>query len=206
MFIKTVYNVKESRYVPVDWCMSKEDCKVGRYHDETLEAGVSSVLDEFDCFDFVGVHNNYESLMADVLDYSLENEECDFDFVEIDNELSAKLDNQEEAACFIFCDGTGESCVFDFEQFNMIAEWDIEMHLKSILGDDIDSEEVFDVLDVFFDLFDDEKLKNVDECDDVCEYLFKHHDLFNCVDFKSFVRSYYPLYGFRRSGNYLVDD
>ena len=87
MFIKTVYNVKESRYVPVDWCMSKEDCKVGRYHDETLEAGVSSVLDEFDCFDFVGVHNNYESLMAVVLDYSLENAACDFDFVELDNVL-----------------------------------------------------------------------------------------------------------------------
>lgn len=95
------------------------------------------------------------------------NEECDFDFVDIDNELSAKLDNNQEAACFIFCDGTGESCVFDFEQFNMIAEGDIEMHLKSVLGDDIDSEEVFDVLDVFFDLFDDEKLKNVDECNDV---------------------------------------
>lgn len=74
-------------------------------------------------------------------------------FVDIDNELSAKLDNQEEAACFIFCDGTGESCVFDFEQFNLIAEWDIEMHLKSVLGDNIDSEDIFDVLDVFFDLF-----------------------------------------------------
>lgn len=177
MFVKTIYDVKESRYVPVDWCMCKEECKIGRYHEKTLEAGVSSVLEEFDCFDFV----------------------------DIDNELSAKLDNQEEAACFIFCDGTGESCVFDFEQFNMIAEWDIEMHLKSVLGDDIDSEDIFDVLDVFFDLFDDEKLE-VEGYDDVCEYLFKHHDLFNCVDFKSFVRSYYPLYGFRRSGNYLVDD
>lgn len=104
--------------------------------------------------------------MADVLDYSLENEDCDFDFVDIDNELSAKLDNNQESACFIFCDGTGESCVFDFEQFNMIAEWDIEMHLKSVLGDDIDSEEVFDVLDVFFDLFDDEKLE-VEGYDDV---------------------------------------
>ena len=46
MFVKTIYNVKDSRYVPVDWCMSKEDCKVGRYHDETLEAGVSFVLEE----------------------------------------------------------------------------------------------------------------------------------------------------------------
>ena len=155
--------------------------------------------------DFVGVHNTYESLMADVLDYSLENEECDFDFVELDNELRDKFMNNQEAACFIFCDGTGESCVFDFEQFNMIAEWDIEMHLKSVLGEDIDSEDIVDVLDVFFDLFDDEKLE-VEGYDDVCEYLFKHHDLFNCVDFKSFVRSYYPLYGFRRSGNYLVDD
>ena len=54
MFIKTVYSVKESRYVPVDWCMSKEECRVGRYHERTLEAGVSSVLEEFDCFDFVG--------------------------------------------------------------------------------------------------------------------------------------------------------
>lgn len=81
MFIKTVYNVKECRYVLVDWCMSKEECKIGRYHDETLEAGVSSVLEEFDCFDFVGVHNTYESLMVDVLDYSLENEECDFDLL-----------------------------------------------------------------------------------------------------------------------------
>lgn len=205
MFVKTVYDVEECRYVPVDWCMSKEDCKVGRYHEKTLEAGVSSVLEEFDSFDFVGIHNSYESLMADVLDYSLENEECDFDFVDIDNELSAKLDNNQEAACFIFCDGTGESCVFDFEHFNMIAEWDIEMHLKSVLGDDIDSTDVFDVLDVFFDLFDDEELE-VDDCEDVCEYLFKHHDLFNCVNFKSFVRSYYPLYGFKRSGNYLVGD
>lgn len=187
MFIKTVYNVKESRYVPVDWCMSKEECRVGRYHERTLEEGVSSVLEEFDCFDFVGVHNTYESLMADVLDYSLENEDCDFDFVDIDNELSAKLDNQEEAACFIFCDGTGESCVFDFEQFNMIGEWDIEMHLKSVLGDDIDSEDIVDVLDVFFDLFDEEEL-DVEGCNDVCEYLFKHYDLFNCVDFRSFVR------------------
>ena len=186
MFIKTVYNVKESRYVPVDWCMSKEECRVGRYHERTLEEGVSSVLEEFDCFDFVGVHNTYESLMADVLDYSLENEDCDFDFVDIDNELSAKLDNQ-EAACFIFCDGTGESCVFDFEQFNMIAEWDIEMHLKSVFGDDIDSEDIVDVSDVFFDLFDEEEL-DVEGCDDVCEYLFKHYDLFNCVDFRSFVR------------------
>ncbi len=185
--------------------MSKEDCKIGRYHEKTLEAGVASVLEEFDSFDFVGIHNSYESLMVDVLDYSLENEDCDFDHVDLDNELSAKLDNNQEAACFIFCDGTGESCVFDFEQFNMIAEWDIEMLLKSVLGDDIDSEEVFDVLDVFFDLFDDEELE-VDDCEDVCEYLFKHHDLFNCVDFKSFVRSYYPLYGFKRSGNYLVDD
>ena len=81
MFIKTIYNIKEQRYVPVDWCMSKEDCKIGRYHEKTLEAGVSSVLEEFDCFDFVGVHNTYELLMVDVLDYSLENEECDFDFV-----------------------------------------------------------------------------------------------------------------------------
>lgn len=61
------------------------------------------------------------------------------------------------------------------------------MHLKSILGEDIDSEEVFDVLDVFFDLFDEEEL-DVEGCDDVCEYLLKHPDLFNCVDFKSFVR------------------
>lgn len=103
------------------------------------------------------------------------------------NELSAKLDNQEEAACFIFCYGTGESCVFDFEQFNMIAEWDIEMHLKSVLGEDIDSEDIVDVLDVFFDLFDGEEL-DVEGCDYVCEYLFKHYDLFNCVDFRSFVR------------------
>lgn len=205
MFVKTVYNVKEYRYVPVDWCMSKEDCKIGRYHEKTLEAGVSSVLEEFDSFDFVGIHNSYESLMADVLDYSLENEDCDFDFVELDNELRDKFMNNQEAACFIFCDGAGESCVFDFEQFNLIAEWDIEMLLKSVLGDDIDSEEVFEVLDVFFDLFDDEELE-VDDCDDVCEYLFKHHDLFNCVNFKSFVRSYYPLYGFVRSGNYLVGD
>lgn len=205
MFIKTVYNVKESRYVPVDWCMSKEDCKIGRYHEKTLEAGVSSVLEEFDSFDFVGVHNSYESLMADVLDYSLENEDCDFDFVELDNELRDKFLNNHEAACFIFCDGAGESCIFDFEQFNLIAEWDIGMLLKSVLGDDIDSEEVFEVLNVFFDLFDDEELE-VDDCEDVCEYLFKHHDLFNCVNFKSFVRSYYPLYGFKRSGNYLVDD
>lgn len=102
MFVKTILNVKELRYVPVDWCMSKEDCKIGRYQELTLEEGVSFVLEEFDCFDFVGVHNTYESLMAEVLDYSLENEECDFDFVDIDNELSAKLDNQEEAACFIF--------------------------------------------------------------------------------------------------------
>lgn len=189
MFVKTVYDVKECRYVPVDWCMSKEDCKIGRYHEKTLEAGVSSVLEEFDSFDFVGIHNSYESLMADVLDYSLENEDCDFDFVELDNELRDKFMNNQEAACFIFCDGAGESCIFDFEQFNLIAGWDIEMLLKSVLGDDIDSEEVFDVF-----------------CEDVCEFLFKHHDLFNCVDFKSFVRSYYPLYGFRRSGNYLVGD
>ena len=187
MFVKMMHNIKERRYVPVDWCMSKEECKIGRYDETTLEEGVPFVLEEFDDFDFVGVHNTYESLMADVLDYSLENEECDFDFVDIDNELSAKLDNQEEAACFIFCDGAGESCVFDFEQFNMIAEWDIEMHLKSVLGDDIDSEDIFDVLDVFFDLFDDEEL-NVEGYDDVCEYLFKHYDLFNCVDFRSFVR------------------
>lgn len=187
MFIKTVYDVKECRYVPVDWCMNVDDCKIGRYHEKTLEAGVSSVLEEFDSFDFVGVHNSYESLMADVLDYSLENEECDFDFVELDNELRDKFMNNQEAACFIFCDGAGESCVFDFEQFNMIAEWDIEMHLKSVLGDDIDSEEVFNVLEVFFDLFDEEEL-DVEGCDDVCEYLFKHPYLFNCVDFKSFVR------------------
>lgn len=205
MFVKTVYNVKESRYVPVDWCMSKEDCKVGRYHEKTLEAGVSSVLEEFDSFDFVGIHNTYESLMADVLDYSLENEDCDFDFVELDNELRDKFMNNQEAACFIFCDGAGESCIFDFEQFNLIAGWDIEMLLKSVLSDDIDSEEVFEVLDVFFDLFDDEELE-VDDCEDVCEYLFKHHDLFNCVNFKSFVRSYYPLYGFVRSGNYLMSE
>lgn len=205
MFIKTVYNVEQGKYVPVDWCMNVEDCKIGRYHERTLEDGVSSVLEEFDDYDFVGVHNSYESLMADVLDYSLENPECDFDFVELDTELRDKFMNNQEAACFIFCDGAGESCVFDFEQFNIIAAWDIEMHLKSVLGDDIDSEEVFDVLDVFFDLFDDEKIE-VEGYDDVCEFLFKHHDLFNCVDFKSFVRSYYPLYGFRRSGNYLVDD
>ena len=129
---KILFKGCECRYVPVDWCMSKEECKIGRYHEKTLEAGVSAVLDEFDVFDFVGVHNTYESLMADVLDYSLENEDCDFDFVDIDNELSAKLDNLEEAACFIFCDGTGESCVFDFEQFNLIAEWDVEMHLKCV--------------------------------------------------------------------------
>lgn len=110
------------------------------------------------------------------LDYSLENEECDFDFVDIDNELSAKLKNDKEAACFIFCDGTGESCVFDFEQFNMIAEWDIEMHLKSVLGDDIDSEDIFDVLDVFFDLFDDEEL-NVEGYDDVCYIYLKYEKL-----------------------------
>lgn len=187
MFVKMMYNIKERRYVPVDWCMSKEECKIGRYHEHPLEEGVSFVLDEFDDFDFVGVHNSYESLMADVLDYSLENEECDFDFVDIDNELSAKLDNQEEAACFIYCDGTGESCVFDFEQFNMIAEWDIEMHLKSVLGDNIDSEDIVDVLDVFFDLFNQEEL-DVEGCNYVCEYLFKHYDLFNCVDFRSFVR------------------
>ena len=190
MFIKTVYNVKKGKYVPVDWCMNVEDCKIGRYHERTLEAGVSSVLEEFDSFDFVGVHNSYESLMADVLDYSLENEECDFDFVELDNELRDKFMNKEEAACFIFCDVTGESCIFDFEQFNIIAEWDIEMLLKSVLGDDIDSTDVFEVLDVFFDLFDDEELE-VEGYDTVCEFLFKHHDLFNCVDFKSFVRSYY---------------
>ena len=187
MFIKMIHNMKERRYVPVDWCMNVEDCKIGRYQEQTLEAGVPFVLEEFDEFDFVGVHNTYESLMADVLDYSLENEECDFDFVDIDNELSAKLDNQEEAACFIFCCGTGESCVFDFEQFNMIAEWDIEMHLKSVLGEDIDSEDIVDVLDAFFDLFDGEEL-DVEGCDYVCEYLFKHYDLFNCVDFRSFVR------------------
>lgn len=54
MFVKTVYNVKECKYVLVDWCMSKEECKIGRYYEKTLEAGVSSVLEEFDCFDFVG--------------------------------------------------------------------------------------------------------------------------------------------------------
>lgn len=187
MFVKMMHNIKERRYVPVDWCMSKEECKIGRYDETTLEEGVPFVLEEFDDFDFVGVHNTYESLMADVLDYSLENEDCDFNHVELYADLSAKLDNHEEAACFIFCDGTGESCVFDFEQFNMIAEWDIEMHLKSVLGDDTDSEDIVDVLDVFFDLFDEEEL-DVEGCNDVCEYLFKHHDLFNCVDFRSFVR------------------
>lgn len=171
MFIKTVYSVKESRYVPVDWCMSKEECRVGRYHERSLEAGVPFVLEEFDCFDFVGVHNTYESLMADVLDYSLENEECDFDFVDIDNELSAKLDNNQESACFIFCDGNGKNYVFDFEQFNIIAEWDIKMHLKSVLGDDIDSEDIVDVLDVFFDLFDEEELKWVGDNGEPTEVL-----------------------------------
>ena len=58
MFVKTVYNVKESRYVPVDWCMNKEDCKIGRYHEKTLEAGVSSVLEEFDSFDFIILMNH----------------------------------------------------------------------------------------------------------------------------------------------------
>ena len=38
-----------------------------------------------------------------------------------------------------------------------------------------------------FLVYDDEEL-NVNGYDDVCEYLFKHHDLFNCVDFRSFVR------------------
>ena len=102
----------------------------------------------------------------------------------------------------------GEDKDFDIEvdsEDNNTYNGTIEINNNSaeISGDDIDSEEVFDVLDVFFDLFDDEELE-VDDCEDVCEYLFKHHDLFNCVDFKSFVRSYYPLYGFKRSGNYLV--
>ena len=44
---------------------------------------------------------------------------------------------------------------FDFEQFNIIAEWDVEMHLKSVLGDDIDSENIVEVIDYFFDLDDD---------------------------------------------------
>ena len=75
----------------------------------------------------------------------------------------------------------------------------LKMHLKSVLGDDIDSENIVEVIDYFFDL-DDEKVETED-CQDVCEYLFKHPNLFNCVDFRSFVRSYYPLYGFKKSGN-----
>ena len=70
--------------------MDKEDCKVGGYSEMFLRDGVLTILDEFEEFDFFGVHYNYESFMEEVLDYSLENEDCDYDHVDIDNEVTGK--------------------------------------------------------------------------------------------------------------------
>ncbi len=93
---------------------------------------------------------------------------------------------------------SAEKIISDIEEVINSSDSDIKFIRFNEAGDfinydlfkkanNIDSEDIVDVLDVFFDLFDEEEL-DVEGCNDVCEYLFKHYDLFNCVDFRSFVR------------------
>lgn len=134
MFVKEIYNNEE--YVPVDWCMNKEDCRVGAYSEMSLEEGVSTIIEQFDNYEFVGVYNNYRSLVNQI------HKDCkisgnNFDTREASDELIKMFLEFKDVACIIRWDDHGNGRVFSFEEFNRIAQTDIELYFKGMASGEV---------------------------------------------------------------------
>ena len=133
---------------PVDWTLDKKeaDKTIGEFYEYELGAGVDYILDHFVDFDFLSCTRFFEVFHDDLMKYCEENE-LDYRNVDIEN-----FKHDEELHAYFIYHSQGEACVWSFDAFEDVAEWDIEHYLKDIL--DLDSDEVESELDWFLNIND----------------------------------------------------
>ena len=151
IYIKEV--IVDGEYKPVDWTLDKEVAEdtIGYFEEYSLEDGVELILNEFDDFVYVGVDWD-EGSFLETLEAVCEEHDFDIEFVDVTNFMQ-KTSADESEAYFMYWDNE-EGCIWSFDQFNDVAEWDIEFYLKDIVN--TESEDVETELDWFLDIQSEE--------------------------------------------------
>lgn len=151
IFIKEV--IVDNEYKPVDWTLDKEVAEdtIGYFEEYDLAEGIELILDEFDDFTYVGVDWAEGSFLS-TLEEVCEANDFDIEFVDVSNFRQKSLSDEAEAY-ILYWDGA-EGCIWSFNQFNDVAEWDIEFYLKDIVN--LESTDVETELDWFLDIQSEE--------------------------------------------------
>ena len=147
IYIKEV--IKDNRYMPVDWTVDSEVAEdtIGYFEEYSLEDGVKLILNEFEDITFVGVEWDEDSFIS-TLEKVCDSEGFNIDYVDTTN-FCQKTSADEAEAYILYWDGA-EGCIWSFNQFNDVAEWNIEFHLKDIVN--LESTDVETELDWFLDI------------------------------------------------------